>query len=122
MTASAPAWSPAPRDPLEFYHHRLDAIWSPARANYDFVRFEPGQAAEIIPKTMDFHLQSFAHPLPKPAVFTACRRVSELQWYGVGKINSDRKQPGTTALENVSTRGFRSPCASGFRPAPRFRM
>ena len=94
-------------DPLEFYHHRLDAIWSPARANYDFVRFEPAQAAEIIPKTMDFHLQSFAHPLPKPAVFTHADVYPNFNVWG-WEINSDRKQPGTTALENVSARGFRS--------------
>jgi hypothetical protein len=94
-------------DPLEFYHHRLDSIWSAVRPDYDFVRFEAAQATEIIPKTLDFHLQSFAHPLPRPAVFTHSDVYPNFTVWG-WEINSDRKQPAITTLENVSSRGFRS--------------
>jgi hypothetical protein len=95
------------RDPLEFYHHRLDAIWSSVRTNYDSARFDSDQATEIIPRTMDFHLQSFAQPLPKPAVFSHADVYPNFAVWG-WEVYSDRKQPGITVLENVSAKGFRS--------------
>lgn len=94
-------------DPLEFYHRRLDAVWSSARTNYDLVRFDSGQATEIIPKTMDYHLQAFARPLPRPAAFNHADVYPNFSVWG-WQVNSDRKQPGIAVLENVSAKGFRS--------------
>jgi len=93
-------------DPLEFYHDRLDSIWSAARPNYDFVRFDAAHATEIIPQTLDFHLQAFAHPLPKPAAFDHADVYPNFAVWA-WDVTSDRKQPGITVLENVSAKGFR---------------
>jgi hypothetical protein len=60
-----------------------------------------------IPETLDFHLDAFAHPLPRPAVFS---HIDPYPNFGVWdwEVVSDRRWPAFTVLENVSHSGFRS--------------
>src|SRR5450432_3700178 len=56
---------------------------------------------------MMFHMQAFADPLPKPAVWNHIDVYPEFSAWG-WDVTTDRKEPGFTVLENVSPSGFRS--------------
>ena len=64
-------------------------------------------AASPLAETLDFHLDAFAHPLPKPAAFS---HADPYPNFGVWdwEVVSDRRRPAFTVLENVSRAGFRS--------------
>ncbi|MGO4880664.1 MAG: alpha/beta hydrolase [Bryobacteraceae bacterium] len=95
------------RDFIQFYHRELNGIWKYARdwhetENFDFDHGTPG-----IAKTLDFHMNAFAHPLPRPAVWNHADVYPNFTVWG-WEVASDRKQPGFTQLTNVSAAGFRS--------------
>src|SRR5438132_9013295 len=58
-------------------------------------------------KTLDFHMRAFADPLPRPAVWSHIDLYPEFSVWG-WEAATDRKEPGLTAIENVSPVGFRS--------------
>jgi hypothetical protein len=70
------------------------------------VRIRQATAASSVAEALDFHLDAFAHPLPKPAVF---HHADPYPNFGVWdwEVVSDRRRPGFTVLENVSRAGFR---------------
>jgi hypothetical protein len=70
------------------------------------VRIRQTAAASSLAETFDFHLDAFAHPQPKPAVF---HHADPYPNFGVWnwEVVSDRRRPGYTVLENVSRAGFR---------------
>jgi putative esterase len=95
------------RDFIQFYHREMNAIWKYARdwhetEDFDFDHGTPGMA-----KTLEFHMNAFAHPLPRPAVWSHADVYPNFNAWG-WEVASDRKQPGFTALSNVSATGFRS--------------
>ena len=71
------------------------------------VRVKQAAAASPIAEILGFHLDAFAHPLPKPASFS---HFDPYPNFGVWnwEVVSDRRQPAFTVLENVSSAGFRS--------------
>lgn len=95
------------RDFIRFYHQRLTGIWSYARANHETEEFDSEHGAPGLAKTFDFHLNAFADPLRKPAVFSHADVYPNFTVWG-WEAASNRRQPGITALENVSASGFRS--------------
>jgi len=95
------------RDFIQFYHRQMNAIWKYARdwhetEDFDFDHGTPGMA-----KTLQFHMNAFAHPLPKPAVWSHADAYPNFTVWG-WEVASDRKQPGFTELSDVSAAGFRS--------------
>jgi hypothetical protein len=64
-------------------------------------------AASSLAETLDFHLDAFAHPIPRPAAFS---HTDPYPNFGVWdwEVVSDRRRPAFTVLENVSRAGFRS--------------
>jgi len=94
-------------DSLAFYHHRLDSLWNFTRAAHESSTFLAGQDLAEIGNTLDFHLISFASPLPAPAVFSHADAYPNFTVWG-WEVISNRHQPGFTVLENVSNSGFRS--------------
>jgi S-formylglutathione hydrolase FrmB len=95
------------RDFIQFYHRQMNAIWKYARdwhetEDFDFDHGTPGMA-----KTLEFHMNAFAHPAPRPAVWSHADVYPNFTIWG-WEVASDRKQPGFTALWNVSAAGFRS--------------
>jgi len=96
-----------PREPLHFYHQRLNAIWSFARQDHESGEFDRQHATEAIPQTFDFHLRAFTAPLPKPAVFSHADAYPNFTVWG-WEVASNRRQPGFTVLDHVSAQGFRS--------------
>ena len=95
------------RDFIRFYHRRLNAVWSLARANHETEEFDSDHGTPGLARTFDFHMQAFAHPLPKPAVFSHADVYPNFTVWG-WEVASGRKWPGVTMLEQVSATGFRS--------------
>ncbi|HEY2017912.1 MAG TPA: alpha/beta fold hydrolase [Bryobacteraceae bacterium] len=95
------------RDFLGFYLRRLNAIWQYSRPGYETQNFDSDHGAPGIAETLDFHMKAFANPLPKPATFSHADVFPNFGVWG-WEVASDRKQPGFTVLENVSSKGFRS--------------
>jgi hypothetical protein len=94
-------------DSFAFYHHRMDAIWNFTRTAFESATFLAGQDLAEIDRTLDFHMASFALPLPKPAEFSHADPWPDFTVWG-WEVVSNRRQPGFTVLENVSNSGFRS--------------
>jgi hypothetical protein len=57
--------------------------------------------------TLDFHLKAFADPLPKPDVFAHADPYPNFGIWG-WEVESNRRSPGLTTLENVSRAGLRA--------------
>lgn len=81
----------------------LDELYS----TLDPVRIRQLAASASIPDMLAFHLDTFAHPQPKPAAFS---HIDPYPNFGVWnwEVVSDRRWPGFTVFENVSRSGFRS--------------
>jgi hypothetical protein len=95
------------RDFIRFYDRRLNGIWTYACDHHETEEFDAAHGAPGIAKTLDFHMQAFAHPLPKPAVFDHADVYPNFTIWG-WEVVSDRRRPGVTMLGNVSAAGFRS--------------
>ena len=94
------------RDVIRYYHRRLNSIWSFVLPTHQTEEFDAEHAASGVAKTLEFHMQAFAHPLPKPAVFTHADVYPNFGVWG-WEVASDRRQPGFTVLGDVSAGGFR---------------
>ncbi len=95
------------RDFIQFYHRRLNALWKSLLPYHESEEFDSDHGTPGIAKTFDFHMRSFARPLPRPAVFSHTDLYPNFtiwRW----EVTSNRRQPGFTVLENVSASGFRS--------------
>jgi hypothetical protein len=73
--------------------------------NYDAIRTLP--LAKSATEMLAFHSSVFASPQPKPAVWSHADAYPNFGVWG-WEIASERRQPGFTVLENVSSKGFRS--------------
>ena len=93
----------APAGPRGF---EVDSDLSDLYPTLEGVRIRQVAAATSLAETLDFHLDAFAHPLPKPAAF---HHDDPYPNFGVWdwEVVSDRRRPGFTVLENVSRAGFR---------------
>lgn len=95
------------RDFIQFYHRQMNAIWLFTRPWHETEDFDSDHGTPGMAKTLSFHTNAFAHPLPKPAVWNHADVYPNFTVWG-WEVASDRKQPGFTVLENVSATGFRS--------------
>ncbi|HVN06602.1 MAG TPA: alpha/beta hydrolase-fold protein [Bryobacteraceae bacterium] len=95
------------RDFIQFYHRQMNAIWKYARDWHETEDFDSDHGTPGIAKTLAFHMNAFAHPLPRPEVWNHADVYPNFSVWG-WEVASDRKQPGFTDLENVSAAGFRS--------------
>ena len=95
------------RDFIRFYQEELNDIWKYACDWHETEQFDSDHGTPGIAKTLDFHMNAFAHPLPKPAVWSHADVYPNFSVWG-WEVASDRKQPGFTQLTNVSAAGFRS--------------
>ena len=95
------------RDFIQFYHRQLNGIWKYARDWHETEDFDSDHGTPGMAKTLEFHMNAFAHPLPRPAVWSHADVYPNFTVWG-WEVASDRKQPGFTTLENVSATGFRS--------------
>ncbi|MFN7992518.1 MAG: alpha/beta hydrolase-fold protein [Bryobacteraceae bacterium] len=94
------------RDFIQFYHRQMNAIWQYTRSWHETEEFDSDHGTPGMAKTFDFHMNAFTHPLPRPAVWNHADVYPNFVVWG-WDVATDRKQPGFTALENVSASGFR---------------
>jgi hypothetical protein len=94
-------------DFIQFYHRRMNLIWDFTQAHHESEVFKSDHGTPGIAKTMMFHMRAFAAPLPRPAVWNHIDVYPEFSVWG-WEVATDRKEPGFTVLENVSSAGFRS--------------
>jgi hypothetical protein len=73
--------------------------------NYDGVRTLP--LAKTAAEMLAFHLAAFTTPQPKPSVWSHADGYPNFTVWG-WEAESNRRRPGFTLLENVSSKGFRS--------------
>jgi hypothetical protein len=95
------------RDLAQFYHRQMNAIWKYARDWHETEDLDSDSGTPAMAKTLEFHVNAFAHPLPRPAIWNHADVYPNFTVWG-WEAASDRKQPGFTVLSNVSATGFRS--------------
>jgi hypothetical protein len=95
------------KDFIQFYHRRMNAIWLFTAPNHQTEDIEFDHGTPKMAKTLDFHMQAFANPLPKPAVWNHIDVYPFFDVWG-WNVASDRRRPGFTVLASVSKSGFRS--------------
>lgn len=95
------------RDFIQFYHRRMNAIWNYTRPFHESEEFDFDHGTPGMARTFDFHMNAFAKPLPKPAVWSHIDVYPNFTVWG-WEVASNRRQPGLTELRNVSSTGFRS--------------
>ena len=86
----------------------------------DAVRIRQVSADSPLAETLDFHLDAFAHPIPKPPLSptpTSYPNFGVWDW----EVVSDRRRPAFTVLGKRLPRWLAAPpSANGFPPAPPF--
>ncbi len=92
-------------DFIQFYHHQLNLFWN--MPTHETQNFDSGAGTPRLSKTLAFHMNAFANPLPRPDLWSHADvypTFSVWDW----TMETDRKQPGFTSIDNVSHTGFRS--------------
>jgi len=95
------------KDFIRWYHQRMHTVWNYVRAHHEQESFEFDHGTPGMAKTLSFHMNAFANPLPKPKLWHHHDVYPEFDVWGYG-IKTDRRQPGFTSLENVTPSGFRT--------------
>jgi enterochelin esterase-like enzyme len=95
------------RDFILFYHQRMNALWKYTRASHEWEEFDFDHGTPGIAKTLDFHLEAFKNPLPRPEVWTHHDVYPNFEVWD-WQVVSNRRQPGFTTLAQASPAGFRS--------------
>src|ERR1035437_5686145 len=105
--ASASSLGATPDAPLGTQGFDVDTALGALYPTLEGVLIRQVAAGSPLAETLDFHLDAFAHPLPKPAAFS---HADPYPNFGVWdwEVVSDRRRPAFTVLENVSRAGFRS--------------
>ncbi len=107
LIASASSFGATPEAPIGPQGFDVDSSLADLYPTLDPLRIRQVAAASSLPDTLNFHLDAFAHPLPKPAAFSHADPYPNFvvwDW----EVVSDRRRPAFTVLENVSRTGFRS--------------
>jgi hypothetical protein len=107
LVASASSFGATPEAPIGPQGFDVDSALGDLYPTLEGVRIRQVAAGSSLAETLDFHLDAFAHPLPKPAAFS---HADPYPNFGVWdwEVVSDRRRPAFTVLENVSRAGFRS--------------
>lgn len=95
------------RDFIRWYHRRMNAIWDFTRPHHEHETFDAEHGTPGMARTLAFHLNAFRDPLPRPALWHHIDLYPDFDVWGYS-VQTDRRRPGFTALENVTAAGFRS--------------
>jgi hypothetical protein len=106
LVSSASSFDATPEAPAGPSGFEADTALADLYSTLDPVRIRQVAAASSLADTLNFHLDAFAHPLPKPAVFSHADPYPNFAVWD-WEVASDRRRPAFTVLENVSRAGFR---------------
>jgi S-formylglutathione hydrolase FrmB len=95
------------RDFIRWYHRRMNAIWDFTRPHHEHEAFDAEHGTPGMARTLAFHLNAFRDPLPRPALWHHIDVYPDVDVWGYS-VQTDRRRPGFTAIENVTAAGFRS--------------
>jgi hypothetical protein len=104
VVGSASALSPARSAALGPRGFEVDTVLEDLHPDYESVRTRLFNSGDV-PATLDFHMEAFANPMPKPKVFDHADPYPNFTIWS-WQVISDRRRPGITQLENVSSHGF----------------
>jgi hypothetical protein len=95
------------RDFIRWYHRRMNAVWDFVRPHHEHEDFDSDHGTAGMAKTLRFHMDAFANPLPEPSLWHHIDVYPVFDVWGYA-VETDRARPGFTVIENVSPAGFRS--------------
>jgi hypothetical protein len=95
------------RDFIRWYHRRMNAVWDFTRPHHEHEQFDWDHGTPGMAKTLGFHMDSFRDPLPRPSLWHHIDVYPTFDIWGYS-VQSDRRRPGFTVMENVTSAGFRS--------------
>jgi hypothetical protein len=95
------------RDFIRWYHSRMNAIWNFTRPFHETAEFDSEHGTPGMAQTLQFHMNAFQNPLPKPLLWHHADVYPTFEVWGYS-VSTDRQVPGFTVLENVCRSGFRS--------------
>ena len=93
------------RDFIQSYHRQMNFFWTmPTHESeeFDFDHGVPG-----LSKTLTFHMNAFADPLPRPEIWSHADVYPDFSVWD-WTVATDRTKPGFTSLESASHTGFHS--------------
>jgi Putative esterase len=93
------------QDFIQFYHRQMNLLWQ--IPTHETENFDSDHGVPGLSKTLMFHMNAFANPLPQPESWAHADvypNFSVWDW----TIETDRRQRGFTSLSDVSRAGFRS--------------
>lgn len=95
------------RDFIRWYHRRMNAVWDFVRPHHEHEEFDSEHGTPGMAKTLQFHMDAFRNPLPRPRIWHHADLYPEFDVWGY-EVRTNRRQPGFTVIENVTASGFRS--------------
>jgi hypothetical protein len=95
------------RDFIRWYHRRMNAIWDFTRPHHEHEEFDWDHGTPGMAKTLGFHMEAFRNPLPRPSLWHHSDVYPSFEGFGYS-VQTDRRRPGFTTIENVTRSGFRS--------------
>ena len=95
------------KDFIRWYHRRMNAVWDNVRPYHEHEEFDFDHGTPGMARTLEFHMQAFSDPLPRPALWHHSDVYPTFDVWGYS-VQTDRQTPGFTTIENVTHTGFRS--------------
>ena len=93
-------------DFIRDYHKDMNKIWTQVMDNYEYEVYQAAHSACGLGEMFEFCLKTFKNPPPKPGQWNHVDVYPAFDVWGY-HVNSSRKIPGFTVLENVNKKGFR---------------
>ena len=93
------------QDFIQFYHRQMNRIWT--MPTHETENFDSGHGVPGLAKTLAFHMEAFANPLPRPEAWSHIDLYPNFTVWG-WTVETDRRQRGFTSVSGVSRAGFHS--------------
>jgi hypothetical protein len=91
------------QDFIQFYHRQMNRLWT--MPTHETENFDSGHGVPGLAKTLAFHMNAFANPLPRPTTWShtdVYPNFSVWDW----TVETDRHQPGFTRIGAASNTRF----------------
>jgi hypothetical protein len=94
------------RDFIRGYHSRMNRTWDFVMDSFEHTTYDSDHGSAGLSEMLAFHMRAFADPWPLPETFDHIDVYPRFDVRGY-QVSSDRRQPGFSLLERVSSEGFR---------------